>query len=180
MNLLDNAVAAMFLSFIFGMMVNSVLSRTTFYDRLGERYLFSDAKTYEKRGVLWFRKILLNTPLGWFNREIRISEDRSPAKLRTIRTHMVNSELAHWAGFAAMLALMFVAWSYRGPKIAAAYLICNVLGNLYPCLLQQYNKRRIMKAIEIAGSRQARNASSDDRETRTATSHAGPDPENRK
>lgn len=130
-------------------------------------------KPTEKLGVLGFRKCV-DHPLGWFNQEIRISEERSPAKLRTIRMHMVNSEVAHWAGFAAMLALMFVAWRYRGPKIAAAYLICNVLGNLYPCLLQQYNKRRIMRVIEIAGSRKARNASSDDRERRTASSHASP------
>ncbi len=169
MNLLDNAVAALFMSFIFGMLVNSVLSRMSFIERLGERYLFPDAKTYERLGVLGFRKILLNTPLGWFNREIRISEDRSPATLRKIRMHMIHSELAHWAGFAAMLALMFVAWRYRGAKIAVFYLICNVFGNLYPSLLQQYNKRRILRAIEIAGRRKARNASSDDRETLTAT-----------
>ncbi len=179
MNLLDNAVAALFMSFIFGMLVYSVLSRLTLYEWLGERYLFSDAKTYENLGVLGFRKILLNTPLGWFNREIRISEDRSPASLRKIRMHMVNSEVAHWAGFAAMLALMFEALRYRGPKIAAAYLICNVLGNLYPCLLQQYNKRRIMRVIEIAGSRKAGTASSDDRETRTATRPLGPESGNR-
>lgn len=57
MNLLDNAVAAMFLSFIFGMLVNSVLSRMTFYERLGERYLFSDAKAYRKAGGPRFSKV---------------------------------------------------------------------------------------------------------------------------
>lgn len=154
MNLLDNAVAVMFLSFIVGMMVNDILRRTAFYGRLTDRYLFSEPETYEKLGVLGFRKLLLRTPLGWFNKFIHISEDRSLAHLRSVRVHMANSEVAHWVGFVSMSSLMFVAWWYRGPKIAVAYLVFNVLGNFYPCMLQQYNKRRILKAIDIAERRE--------------------------
>jgi len=45
MHFLDNAVAAMFLSFIVGMMVNAILRRLAIYDRLSNGYLFSKSKS---------------------------------------------------------------------------------------------------------------------------------------
>ncbi len=71
MNLLSNPVAVVFLSFILGMIGNSVLRRMAVHDSLKDRYLFSGAKTYERLGVLWYRKFLLATPLRFFNTNIR-------------------------------------------------------------------------------------------------------------
>jgi hypothetical protein len=71
--LLDNAIAAMFLSFIVGMAGNAMLRRLEIYDRLSNLSLFSDPKSFEKIGILWYRKILLATPLRYFNTNIRFS-----------------------------------------------------------------------------------------------------------
>ncbi len=42
-----------------------------------------------------------------------------------------------------MLAMTLIAWWNRGTNAGLAFLFFNVLGNLYPCMLQQYNKRRL-------------------------------------
>ena len=157
MRLLDNAIAAMFLSFIVGMAVNALLRRLEIYERLSNLRLFSDPKSFENIGVLWYRKILLATPLRYFNPNIRFSSNRSKETLDSIRVHMANAEVSHWVGFFAMLPVMVAAWWYRGSTVGLAYLVLNVLGNLYPCLLQQYNKNRLNKVIAITKKRNARN-----------------------
>jgi hypothetical protein len=159
--LLDNAIAAMFLSFIVGMAGNAMLRRLEIYDRLSNLSLFSDPKSFEKIGILWYRKILLATPLRYFNTNIRFSSNRSKETLDSIRMHMANAEVSHWVGFFAMLPVMVAAWWYRGFTVGLAYLILNVLGNLYPCLLQQYNKSRLNNVISITKKRNARSDSSD-------------------
>ncbi len=147
MFLLGNPVAVMFLSFLFGMMGNAILRRLAIYKKISNRYLFSGTKPYETLGVLWYRRILLATPLRFFNSNIRLSAKRDLATLDSVIMHMINAEVAHWVGFAAMLVLNFVAWWYIGVKVALAYLILNIFGNLYPCLLQQYNRRRLTRVF---------------------------------
>ena len=147
LGILGNPVAVVFLSFIFGMMGNAILCRLAIYEWLSNRFLFSGLKPYERLGVLWYRKILLATPLRYFNTNIRFSANRDLATLDSVMMHMKNAEAAHWVGFAAMLTIGFVAWAYIGLKMALAYLILNAFGNLYPCLLQQYNRHRLTKVI---------------------------------
>ena len=153
MKLLDNAIAAMFLSFLVGMVGNMMLRRLEIYERLCNLSLFSDPRSFEKIGVLWFRKFLLATPLRLFNTNIRFSLNRSTEALDSIRKHMANAEVSHWVGFFAMLLIMVAAWWYRGFAVGLAYLVLNVLGNLYPCLLQQYNKSRLIRIITATKKR---------------------------
>lgn len=147
MSLLGNPVAVMFLSFIIGMMGNAILSRLAVYETFRNRYLFSGLKPYERLGVLWYRNALLATPMRFFNTNIRFSANRDLAALNSVMSHMINAEIAHWVGFATMLAISCVAWAYFGFMMALAYFVLNALGNLYPCLLQQYNRRRLTKVI---------------------------------
>jgi Glycosyl-4,4'-diaponeurosporenoate acyltransferase len=147
MILLANPLAVMFFSFLFGMMGNAILRRMSIYERFSDRYLFSGSEPYESLGVLWYRKILLATPLRFFNPNIRFSANRSLATLNSVMMHIKTAEVVHWVGFAAMLVLNFAVWWYVGIEMALAYLSLNVFGNLYPCLLQQYNRRRLTRVI---------------------------------
>lgn len=154
MHLLDNVIAIVFLSFIFGMIGNAILGKTSLYQRLSERYLLANPKSYERLGVLWYRRILLATPLRYFNTSIRFSAaDRNLETLQAVRTNMINAEMSHWIAFAAMLTLNLVVLWYRGTGIAVAYLIFNIIGNLYPSLLQQYNRQRLAKVMRLHSSR---------------------------
>lgn len=157
-SLLGNPVAVMFLSFILGMIGNAILRRVAIYRKFSDLYLFSGSKTYERLGVLWYRRVLLATPLRFFNQDIRFSANRSLETLESVRVHMVNAEVSHWVAFAIMLGFSVTAWWYYGFKMALAFLVFNMLGNVYPCLLQQYNRRRLSRLITASVRRSKRSA----------------------
>lgn len=147
MKLLNNAIAVMFLSFIIGFIADLILRRMPFYEWMSARFLFADSKTYERLGVEWFRKILLATPLRLFNTNIKLPKNRDLQLLKDIRAHIATAEVSHWVGFAVMAVLTVFAWSLYGPKVGLSFVFFNAVGNLYPCLLQQYNKRRLYQLI---------------------------------
>ncbi len=149
----NNAIAALFLSFLFGMVGDAILRRLKAYEWLSTRYLFANPKTYERLGVLWFRKFLLATPLRFFNPNIRLTQNRDLSQLKTIRGYIAAAEVSHWVAFAMMSVWMAAAWWYSGLKVGVAFLVLNILGNLYPCLLQQYNKRRLAVLIAVVEKR---------------------------
>jgi hypothetical protein len=149
MQFLNNAIAVMFLSFIIGVFADLVLRRMPFYAWMSSRYLFANSKTYENLGVERFRQILLKTPLRMFNPNIKLPKNRDLQMLKDIRKHMATAEVSHWVGFAVMMVLTVYAWSSYGPKIGLSFVFFNTVGNLYPCLLQQYNKRRLYQLIAV-------------------------------
>jgi hypothetical protein len=153
--LLNNPIVILFLSFFVGIIADPMLRRLTTYDWLSTRYLFASSKTYEKLGVLLYRKLLLANPFRMLNAKIFLTKNRDLASLKSVREAMATSEVSHWVGFVAMLGLTIFAWWHRGSLVGLAYLFCNIIGNLYPCLLQQYNKRRLDQLISVLEKRDA-------------------------
>jgi hypothetical protein len=145
MDIFTKAISVLFVSFIVGIAFDGLLRRWEIYEWISTRYLFSNPKRYERLGVLWFRKFLFATPLRYLNQQICVPKERSPEALQEIRKHMATVEVSHWGAFGFMLALTAVAAWYRGMPGLFAFMAMNVLGNLYPCLLQQYNKRRLVR-----------------------------------
>jgi Glycosyl-4,4'-diaponeurosporenoate acyltransferase len=154
--LLGNPIAMMFLSFLAGVFADSLLRRMAVYNWLSGKYLFANPRSYESMGVLWFRRFLLATPLRLFNPNIRFTKNTNLESLEKVRQHIASAEIGHWVGFVTMLGLMMVAWWNYGSKVGLGYLVLNILGNLYPCLLQQYNKRRLGQVIDVLERRQSR------------------------
>ncbi|XLZ71006.1 hypothetical protein ABT364_03310 [Massilia sp. SR12] len=155
MQVLNNPIAIMFLSFIVGVLADLVLRRLPFYGWMSARYLFADAKTYESLGVERYRKILLATPLRLFNNTIKLPKKRDLQLLKEIRQHIATAEVSHWVGFAVMMVLTIHAWNSYGPKIGLSFVFFNIIGNLYPCLLQQYNKKRLYQLIAVMERRES-------------------------
>lgn len=156
MQLLNNAIAVMFLSFIVGVVADLLLRRMPFYGWMSARYLFADSKTYESLGVELFRKILLATPLRLFNSHIKLPKNRDLQLLKEIRKHIATAEVSHWVGFAVMMVLTVYAWNSYGTKTGLSFVFFNTVGNLYPCLLQQYNKRRLYQLIAVIERRKSK------------------------
>lgn len=149
MPLLNNPVAVMFLSFIIGVIADLALRRMPFYGWLSELYLFSNPKMYERLGIERYRKILLATPLRMFNTNIKIPKNRDLRLVKEIRQHIATAEVSHWVGFIVMLVVTFFAWNAHGLKTGIGFVLFNIIGNLYPCLLQQYNKKRLYQLIAL-------------------------------
>lgn len=147
MHLLDNAFAFLFISFLAGVLIDPILRCLPIYGWLSTRFLFGNPKVYEYLGVQWFRWLLLSTPLRFFNPNIRFSKGRDLESLKSVQQHIASAEVSHWVGFAFMFAMTLIAWWNRGTNAGLSFLFFNVLGNLYPCMLQQYNKRRLYPLI---------------------------------
>ena len=154
MRILDNFIAVMFLSFIVGMIADAILRRTANYAWVSSRYLFAKSKSYERIGVLWFRWFLLITPLRYFNTQICFANKCDLGTLQAVRSNMATTEVSHWCGAIAMLCVTCVVWWQRGATLGLWFLLFNFLGNVYPALLQQYNKRRLERVIAVAAKRQ--------------------------
>lgn len=71
--------------------------------------------------------------------------------------HIAAAEVSQWVGFTTMLGMTVFAWWYRGSTVGLAYLFFNTIGNLYPCLLQQYNKGGLYRLIDALEKRNASN-----------------------
>ncbi len=110
---------------------------------------------YEKLGVLWFRRFLLATPLRFINQSIHFTTSRDLAVLKEVRERMASAEVSHWVAFAGMLAVTPFAWWHFGLIAGLSFVAVNVIGNLYPSLLQQHNKRRLAELIAIVEARDA-------------------------
>lgn len=153
MRFLNNVTLILFLSFLVGMLVDAILRRTANYAWLSSRYLFAKSTSYERLGVLWFRWFLLITPLRYFNTQICFTEKRDLKTLRVIRDNMACTEVSHWSGAVAMLGVTCIVWWHRGLATGLWFLLVNLVGNVYPSLLQQYNKRRLERVIAVVEKR---------------------------
>ncbi|WP_354028292.1 hypothetical protein [Chitinophaga sp. OAE865] len=120
---------------------------------------YYNEKTWERRGKIYeflginlFRKLLVL--IGWE----KLNKKSNPIKKDTqalIQLHYRTrqNELGHIIIFIVVLGFnIFVAFKYGFLK-SLWLLILNILLNLYPVLLQRYNRPRIERAIALSKRR---------------------------
>lgn len=149
-------------SFIFAWVLNMMLmlgvsySIQTYEPGLGSTYY--DAKSWEDRGRIYrwvgidaFRNILVW--IGWEKlNKASNPVNKHPATLKKLEYSSRQSELGHLIifGFVAALAL-FIALRY-GIAHTLWLLILNIILNLYPVILQRYNRPRLQNILIKAES----------------------------
>jgi len=117
-------------------------------------------KTWERRGEIYryvgidfFRKLLVW--IGW-EKVIRKScpIEKNTKALVNLHYQTKRSEIDHLIIFVIVLAInVFVAIKY-GILKSLYLLILNVILNLYPILLQRYNRPRIERALNLSKRRE--------------------------
>lgn len=116
---------------------------SSYYDEKGwER----SGKIYEHLGINFFRKLLVW--IGW-EKLIRKSNpiEKNKKALTNLHYQTKKSELDHLIILVIVLGFnVFVAFKF-GVLKSLWLLILNILLNLYPILLQRYNRPRIKRAI---------------------------------
>ncbi len=134
------------ISWIVGMILNSLLMKTEYYKKLSNLNFITSKTWNERLGIKYFKWIVKNTFFKFFNQAIKL-QNKKP-DLTEIRYQMTLAEISHLIGF-IFVTLVAVYQSFRvGLVFGLSMMIGNVLLNLYPSLLQQENKRRIDKLIE--------------------------------
>jgi len=138
-------ISISFISWIVGMILNSILAKTKYYKKLSNLNFIESKALNKNIGIGYFKWIVKNTFFKLFNEKIKIENKR--IDLTELRNEMTLSEVSHLIGF--VFVTIFAI--YKGFSISFVYglaiMFPNILMNMYPSLLQQENKRRIDKLI---------------------------------
>jgi len=139
-------VSISFISWIVGMIFNSILVKTEYYKKLSNLN-FIESKTLNKNiGIEYFKWIVKNTFFKFFNQKIKLKNKKT--ELTEIRTEMTIAEISHLIGFIFVTFIAIYKSISHNYLFGLTIMIVNILMNLYPSLLQQENKRRIDKLIK--------------------------------
>ena len=139
-------ISISFISWIVGMIINSVLVKTEYYNKLSNLN-FIVSKTLNKNiGIEYFKWIVKNTFFKFFNQKIKLKNKKT--ELTEIRKEMTIAEISHLIGFIFVTFLALYKSISHNYLFGLTIMIANILMNLYPSLLQQENKRRIDKLIK--------------------------------
>lgn len=111
------------------------------YHRL--RPFEATGRVYERLGVRVAKSALRRGPLALFNPHLHLPRERTPEQLALLDQRMRDAEASHAVLFVAMLPVVAHA-AIRGWWAAAvSALVFDVIMNLYPVMLQRYNRARL-------------------------------------
>lgn len=148
------SISIAFISWIVGMVINAALSRTQFYqNRLSRLNFLKHEKANHLLGIELFKWFIMHSPFKFFNPKLSIRKKILVRELAEYRSEMTTAELSHLFAFTFM-AIFICIKIYNGLYLfAGVMLLVNVLMNLYPSLLQQQNKRRIDRYLQMLKQR---------------------------
>ena len=139
------------ISWMVGMIGNSLLLKTSYYEKLSYLNFIRKRSTNKAIGIDQFRWLVKNTFFRFLNQAIKVEGKQTD--LKSIRHQMTLAEVSHLIGF----IFVTLAAGYQVLNVSLVFgltmMIPNVILNLYPTLLQQENKRRIDLMLQRQKSR---------------------------
>lgn len=110
---------------------------------------FESDRFYEKLGIKFFKKYLPTTgdlvhKHLW--KRFGASDNVKPNDLTSLKDYVKSTiacEIAHIIGFILYLPFMF----HPHGLLVALAIIANILVNIYPIMLQRYNRGRLLRTI---------------------------------
>ena len=154
LNPLNNTFLLLFISWSIGAITEPLLRRWIDYREV-QNYVLRKSRFYRLIRVTLLRSLIIKAGLNC-NSKLKTIPGRSLKSLMAVRQAMTEAEIGHWIGFAAMLLATFWAFLlHASVMVLLSHMAVNVLGNVYPCLLQQYNRRRLDVLIRKAQERES-------------------------
>ncbi|WP_139237169.1 glycosyl-4,4'-diaponeurosporenoate acyltransferase CrtO family protein [Pontibacter akesuensis] len=135
------------ISWLLGLLMADFLRRRQYYGIANFRIIGSNTR-YSFIGIGAFKWIVTKTFYRHLNQNIKLSATPTLDECTEVRKAMTHSEWLHriafWLVVTIGIPITLVQGLYRQ---VVPLLLLNVILNLYPVLLQQYNKRRLDKVI---------------------------------
>ncbi|TPE43556.1 glycosyl-4,4'-diaponeurosporenoate acyltransferase CrtO family protein [Pontibacter mangrovi] len=136
-------------SWLFGLLLTSYLKRQNFYHKLSSLKLIGNDSIYKAIGIELFKWSVTKTFYRHLNKNIKFSRRPSLGELVAVRNEMTNSEILHAIAFVLVLIIGIpFTVVQKGHNSVVLLLVHNIIFNLYPTLLQQYNKTNLDKIID--------------------------------
>ena len=140
------AISVCFISWLFAIFANSLLLKTSWYDKLSNLN-FTRSKTVHKLLLIDVIKwVIKNTVFKYFNQSIKI-ENRN-TDLMELRNQMTQAEISHLIGFLLVMIIAIYKSITVSIVLGLVIMFFNILMNLHPSLIQQENKRRLDRLID--------------------------------
>jgi len=148
------SLAVAFVSWIVGMIISALLSKTDFkQSRLSNLNFIKNEKINKLLGLEQFKWLIMHSFFKFFNPKLSIKKRISVTELGEYRSEMTTAELNHLFAFVFMGIFVLIKLLYGYYLFALVMLLVNILMNLYPSLLQQQNKRRIDRYLNVTKHR---------------------------
>ena len=139
------SISIAFISWLVGMILNSLVKDRPVYSNLSNLDFIKKETLTKILGLDLFKWVVINTPFKFFNQRLKWKNKIELAQLIELRKEMTISEISHLIGF-GFVVVFAIDKFFKGQFLfALVIMIVNTLMNLYPSLLQQVNKRRIDK-----------------------------------
>jgi len=152
------SLSIVFISWIVGMVITALLSKTDFYQqRLSNLNFIKNEKLNAMIGLEPFKWIIMHSFFKYFNPKLSIKKRIVISELGAYRSEMTKAELGHLFAFLFTGIFIVIKIANGLYLFAAVMLLLNVIMNLYPGLLQQQNKRRIDRYFQLLNQRSFQN-----------------------
>ena len=140
------AISVCFISWLFAIFANSLILKTSWYDKLSNLNFIHNTTLHKALGIDVIKWIIKNTFFKYFNQSIKI-ESRN-TDLLELRNQMTQAEISHLIGFVFVMIIAIYKSINVSIFLGLVIMFFNVLMNLHPSLIQQQNKRRLDKLIK--------------------------------
>lgn len=107
-----------------------------------------DGQIYEHLGIHLFKRLIRRGPLAIFSLNFRLPKEKSVSALRKLENNMRGAETIHVCIF--LIMFVFIGYALcRGWLDALVWLLLfNLLLNVYPVMLQRYNRIWLQALIQ--------------------------------
>lgn len=147
-------ITLMIFSWNIGLIVNLILKKKTLYSRLTHFNFITSDQTNTIIGVKLFKLFLVKSFWRKLNPTLNIKQAASLDNLVILKGEVINSEIIHITAFITicMVTIVLKMIPLHTEMIYPLWVL-NIITNLYPVFVQQYNKRRLTKGIQIFSNR---------------------------
>lgn len=141
------SISIVFFSFMVGMMLNALIKKSKLYVKFSNFNFIKSDVVNQIIGIGVFKWMIKNTFIKFFNQKIKINKEMNVSDLKNIRDEMTKAEVEHLLGFGFVVLIILVLIFKQNFLFAGILFIVNIIANLYPSLLQQWNKRILDKKL---------------------------------
>lgn len=146
------SISITFSSWIIGMLFYAPIRYKDFHKHSLENFNFLPSKPLNTFiGLDVFKWIVRNTFFKFFNPKLNLRLKRriELKDLRNLRLEMISAEISHLIAFVLVCIAAVVVGLVYSWQFGVVLMLVNIVLNLYPALLQQQNKRRIDRFINL-------------------------------
>jgi hypothetical protein len=142
-------LSVIMVSWFLGLLMTAYLKTQPYYPAISSLNLLRSQRMYTIVGIQVFKWLVTKTVYRYLNKNIKFRTRPDLDELVNVRAAMTESEVLHGIAFLFVILAGLPVLLIQGDYQMVFYLMAlNIIFNLYPTLLQQYNKAKLDKVMD--------------------------------